>query len=56
MHDTLFNGRKAPRAHLKLELMLSALPYSFDEARRTAFFCAALLFPRHFSAEGLIPR
>jgi AcrR family transcriptional regulator len=41
---------------VKLELMLSALPYSLDEARRTAFFCAAMLFPRHFSADGLIPR
>jgi AcrR family transcriptional regulator len=41
---------------VKLELMLSALPYSFDEARRSAFFCAAMLFPRHFSADGLIPR
>lgn len=41
---------------VKLELMLSALPYSFAEARRTAFFCAAMLFPRHFTAEGAIPR
>jgi AcrR family transcriptional regulator len=39
-----------------LELTLSARPYSFEEARQTAFFCAATLFPRHFSPEGLISR
>ena len=37
-----------------LELMFSALPYPLDEARRTAFFCASTLFPRHFSADGMI--
>jgi TetR/AcrR family transcriptional repressor of bet genes len=41
---------------VKLELMLSAMPYSLDDARRTAFFCAAMLYPRHFSSDGLIPR
>lgn len=39
-----------------LELTLSAKPYSFEEALKTAFFCAAALFPRHFDAEGLISR
>lgn len=39
-----------------LEMMFSALDYSHEDARRTAFFCAATMFPRHFSAEGLIPR
>lgn len=39
-----------------LELTLSAKPYSFEDARKTAFFCAAALFPRHFGAEGLISR
>lgn len=39
-----------------LEQTLSARPYSFEEARKTAFFCAATLFPRHFAAEGLISR
>jgi TetR/AcrR family transcriptional repressor of bet genes len=37
-----------------LELMFSTQPYSEDEALRTVFFCAASLFPRHFTAEGLI--
>lgn len=37
-----------------LELMFSALPYPLEEARRTGFFCASTLFPRHFNAEGLI--
>lgn len=39
-----------------LELMFSALPYPVEDARKTAFFCAAMLFPRHFTSEGLIPR
>lgn len=39
-----------------LELTVSALPYEFDEALRTVFFCAARLFPRHFDADGLISR
>ncbi len=39
-----------------LELTLSARPYSFEEARKTALFCAAMLFPQHFDAQGLISR
>ncbi len=39
-----------------LELMFSAKPYSYDEAVKTAFFCAATLFPRHFSEDGLLSR
>ena len=39
-----------------LELMFSAMPYPAEEARRTAFFCAATLFPRHFTVDGLISR
>ena len=39
-----------------LELTLSPPPYPLEEARRTAFFCAATLFPRHFDADGLISR
>lgn len=37
-----------------LELMFTAMPYALEEARKTAFFCASTLFPRHFNAEGLI--
>lgn len=39
-----------------LELMFSAQPYSIAEARRTAFYCASMLFPRHFTPDGLINR
>lgn len=39
-----------------LELMFSALPYDRQEALETAFACAAALFPRHFTADGLIRR
>ena len=39
-----------------LELMFSALTYSREEAMRTAFFCAAALFHRHFTIDGLISR
>lgn len=39
-----------------LELMLSAKPYPLDEAMKTAYFCAATLFPQHFSENGLISR
>ena len=39
-----------------LELMFSAKPYSADEAVKTVYFCAATLFPRHFSGSGLISR
>jgi AcrR family transcriptional regulator len=39
-----------------LELMFSANPYGQDEALSTAFCCAAALFPRHFTADGLIRR
>lgn len=41
---------------VKLELMLSAMPYTFEDARRTAFFCVAMMFPRHFNSSGLITR
>jgi TetR/AcrR family transcriptional repressor of bet genes len=37
-----------------LELMFTTMPYPIEEARKTAFFCASTLFPRHFNAEGLI--
>jgi AcrR family transcriptional regulator len=37
-----------------LELMFSAKPYDWREALTTAFVCAAALFPRHFSEDGLI--
>ncbi|MFM8748158.1 MAG: TetR family transcriptional regulator C-terminal domain-containing protein [Aestuariivirga sp.] len=37
-----------------LELMFSARPYDRPEALATAFVCAAALFPRHFSEDGLI--
>lgn len=37
-----------------LELMFSAEPYPLEEARKTGFFCASTLFPRHFNADGLI--
>jgi TetR/AcrR family transcriptional repressor of bet genes len=39
-----------------LELTLSAKPYSLEEARATAYFCAATLFPRHFTPQGLALR
>ncbi len=39
-----------------LELMFSAKPYSYDEAVKTAYFCAATLFPQHFSEDGLLKR
>jgi AcrR family transcriptional regulator len=39
-----------------LELMFSAKPYDRQEALATAFACAAALFPRHFTADGLIRR
>ena len=39
-----------------LELMFSAKPYDQEEALTTAFVCAAALFPRHFTADGLIRR
>lgn len=39
-----------------LELTLSAVPYSLEEARQTAYFCAATLFPRHFTPQGPISR
>lgn len=39
-----------------LELMFSAKPYAQDEALRTVYFCAATLFPKHFSENGLISR
>lgn len=41
---------------VSLELMFSAKPYSQEEAVRTVYFCAATLFPRHFSETGLISR
>jgi TetR/AcrR family transcriptional repressor of bet genes len=37
-----------------LELMFSANPYEPDEALRTAFTCAAALFPNHFTQAGLV--
>lgn len=39
-----------------LELMVSASPYPYEEAVSTAFFCASMLFPRHFNETGLISR
>lgn len=39
-----------------LDLTLSPPPYELEEARRTAFFCAGTLFPRHFCPDGLISR
>jgi hypothetical protein len=41
---------------VKLELAACAVPYDLEEAKKTAFFCAATLFPRHFDASGLIRR
>lgn len=37
-----------------LELMTMVVPYSMSEARCTLFTCAAALFPRHFTDQGLI--
>ena len=37
-----------------LELITTINPYSQDEAKRTVWTCASVLYPRHFSPEGLI--
>jgi TetR/AcrR family transcriptional repressor of bet genes len=37
-----------------LDLLTLKAPYSLEEARATVFTCAAALFPRHFTPEGLI--
>lgn len=39
---------------LWLDLISMTVPYSRDEAIRTAYLCASGLFPRHFNASGLI--
>lgn len=39
-----------------LELMFSAKPYTHAEAVKTVYFCAATLFPQHFSDKGLLNR
>jgi TetR/AcrR family transcriptional repressor of bet genes len=41
---------------VKLELTACAVPYDLRDAMKTAFFCAATLFPRHFDENGLISR
>ena len=38
---------------LWLDLMSLNMPYSREEARRTAFTCAAAFFPEHFDGGGL---
>jgi len=37
-----------------LDMMTLKTPYSLEEARATVFTCAAALFPKHFTANGLI--
>jgi TetR/AcrR family transcriptional repressor of bet genes len=37
-----------------LDLLTLKTPYTLDEARATVFTCAAALFPKHFSVNGLI--
>lgn len=41
---------------VKLDLTFSVVPIDAADARKTAYFCAATLFPRHFNAEGMIRR
>jgi AcrR family transcriptional regulator len=40
----------------KLEMTFAAVPYDRCEALKTAYFSAGTLFPRHFTAAGLIRR
>lgn len=41
---------------LWLDPIFMTIPYSRDEALRTAYLCAAALFPMHFCETGLIQR
>jgi AcrR family transcriptional regulator len=41
---------------VKLEMAACPVTYGLEQAMRTAFFCAATLFPLHFDENGLIPR
>ena len=40
---------------LWLDMITTTATYPPDEALRTVFTCAAALFPRHFSVNGLLP-
>jgi TetR/AcrR family transcriptional repressor of bet genes len=39
---------------LWLEMMTLLDPYSQEEAKKTAWTCASLLYPRHFGPDGLL--
>jgi AcrR family transcriptional regulator len=41
---------------VKQELTLAAVPITLEDALKTVYFTAAMLFPRHFGKDGLVSR